>query len=273
MNPVILLIGAGRVGLNLALHFRRKGCRVALVVEPSVERQSIVSSALSDVATSASLPTRLPDDITHCVIAVGDGCTSSVADALASIDGIQPGLIVFHTSGSLHADLLAPLSARGCVTGSLHPMQSFPLQALAPERLDGIGCGIEGSDAFWDAASALASTLDWKPLRIAADRKALYHAANVFAGNFPVALAHAAEQLLRASAIDDTSASLGHLLPMLRTVVDRLEALPPSQSLTGPAARGDRETIARHLAALETIDPKLRAAYAALTEWLMADDL
>ena len=271
MKPVILLVGAGRVGLNLALHCLRKGFPPALVVEASVERRALLSGLHADVATSATLPASFPDGITHCVLAVPDARIASVARDLAALPDLPPGLVVVHTSGSQPSALLAPLALHGCVTGCLHPMQSFPLEPLAPERLDGIGCGVEGSDTFWTEASALAVALGWKPLRIAAERKALYHAANVFVGNFPVALALIAEQLLRASADDATAASIGHLLPMLHTVVHRLDTFPPSEALTGPAARGDHDTIARHLEALGAFDPELRAAYAAITEWLMAD--
>jgi predicted short-subunit dehydrogenase-like oxidoreductase (DUF2520 family) len=50
-------------------------------------------------------------------------------------------------------------------------------------------------------------------------------------------------------------------LDLVRGTVDNVERLGPRDALTGPVARGDWDTVARHLAAL---DPSEREAYAAL---------
>ena len=41
------------------------------------------------------------------------------------------------------------------------------------------------------------------------------------------------------------------LLPLARSCIDNLERLPPNEALTGPVARGDDATLARHRRALE----------------------
>ena len=40
------------------------------------------------------------------------------------------------------------------------------------------------------------------------------------------------------------------LLPLVRATVDNVDALGPADALTGPVARGDADTVARHLDAL-----------------------
>ena len=50
-------------------------------------------------------------------------------------------------------------------------------------------------------------------------------------------------------------------LDLVRATVDNVAALGPAGALTGPAARGDWETIEAHLAAL---DPAERDAYRAM---------
>ena len=52
-------------------------------------------------------------------------------------------------------------------------------------------------------------------------------------------------------------------LPLVRASVDNVEAMGARRALTGPAARGDHETIARHLAA---IDGSERPLYRALSD-------
>lgn len=271
MNHGIVLIGAGRVGANLLRHMRQRGLRVLLVVERDAAARQRISGIAGGVPVSATFPGRLPPDATHCVIAVPDASIATVGRALAAIPALPDGLIVMHCSGSLDSGVLAPLAATGCAAGCLHPMQSFTDDEMPAGTLDGIGCGIEGSEAFITGATALATALDWRPLRVDRERKALYHAANIFAGNFPVLLAEAAETLLRASAHDQEAADLSHLLPMMRAIVERLQQTAPRDALTGPAARGDRERIREHLDALAEFDPKLRDAYAAVTALLLPD--
>jgi predicted short-subunit dehydrogenase-like oxidoreductase (DUF2520 family) len=149
--------------------------------------------------------------------------------------------------------------------GCIHPMQSFAGDALPEEAMRGIGCGIEGNDDFWQQGRQFAELIDWRPLRIEAEKKALYHVANVLAGNFPTVLAALAESMLRESAADPSDAHLSHLLPMMRAVLERLTDTPAISALTGPAARGDHDAIIQHLAALEAFDPQLREVYEALT--------
>jgi predicted short-subunit dehydrogenase-like oxidoreductase (DUF2520 family) len=51
------------------------------------------------------------------------------------------------------------------------------------------------------------------------------------------------------------------LLPLVRASVDNVAALGPDDALTGPVARGDADTVARHLA---TLPGEERDAYRAL---------
>ncbi|MDX9757874.1 MAG: DUF2520 domain-containing protein [Bacteroidota bacterium] len=265
-SPVLLLVGAGRVGMNLLRYCATRGMAIAMVVEPEIQRHPSIRGTVPDAAVLSRVPARLPAGITHVVLAVPDALIAHVAQELRHI--LTPGHspLVFHCSGTLGSDQLSPLVAVGCLAGCMHPMQSFHSDDLENNDLEGIGCGIEGSDAFWRAARTFAESLDWHPLRVDAARKVLYHAACVFAGNFTTVLAAVAEDLLHRAATDSADAKLSHLLPMMRTVLARLEKTPPGTALTGPAARGDRETIARHRRTLEAVDPELAELYAGLSE-------
>ena len=52
-------------------------------------------------------------------------------------------------------------------------------------------------------------------------------------------------------------------LDLVRATVENVAALGPARALTGPAARGDSETLERHRAAL---DPSELAAYDAMVD-------
>src|SRR5262249_38741287 len=92
--------------------------------------------------------------------------------------------------------------------------------------------------------------------RIASSQRATYHAAATIASNHLVALLGQAVRVAEAAGVPPQA-----LLPLVRASVDNVDALGANDALTGPIARGDADTIARHLAALAAGE---RAAYRAL---------
>jgi predicted short-subunit dehydrogenase-like oxidoreductase (DUF2520 family) len=131
-----------------------------------------------------------------------------------------------------------------------------------------MGVGLEGSDHFADRAGRIARTLGWMPVRVPKERKPLYHAACVLAGNFLPVIAAKASTLLAASTDADDASAL--LAPMMHQVLRILQSNDITRVLTGPAARADGETIATHLAALAAHDPKTASLYAQCTEHILA---
>jgi predicted short-subunit dehydrogenase-like oxidoreductase (DUF2520 family) len=101
------------------------------------------------------------------------------------------------------------------------------------------------------------------PFEIPEEHRAAYHAAAVMASNLLVALEESAATLLdRAGAGAESRELLAPLV--LRTAANWAERGP--DALTGPIARGDVETIERHLATLGESAPELIPIYEALTE-------
>jgi predicted short-subunit dehydrogenase-like oxidoreductase (DUF2520 family) len=200
-----------------------------------------------------------------CIIAVVDDAIATVSEDLAASTALHSDALVFHTSGMRTSAALHALAAAGVHAGSIHPIQSFA-DPLGFTDTTGIGCGIEGTDAFCEKAFALATSFGWKPLRIDAGQKALYHAACVFAGNFPTVLAAHADELLRSASGSASASTLPMLLPMMQTVIARLQDASPADALTGPAARGQAEVVREHLSLLSTRHPTLAASYRALSE-------
>ena len=76
-------------------------------------------------------------------------------------------------------------------------------------------------------------------------KRPLYHAAACVAANHVVALLGQVERLAA-----DVGAPREAYLALTRAAVDNVARLGAAAALTGPAARGDRDTVARHLAAL-----------------------
>jgi predicted short-subunit dehydrogenase-like oxidoreductase (DUF2520 family) len=267
----IAIIGAGKVGSNLARLFHARGLRVTALIDPACDagRAAGLPPALRAVLSPSS--DAIPPDTDAILIAVPDDAIAAAAEALARHLGPSRVAFVAHCSGLRSSDDVAVLSPR-CAAGSLHPVQSFNSCDIGLEHLEGIGCGIEGDPVFLDAASAFARSLGWHPVRVRKERKALYHAACVLAGNLSLALFADARSLLERSSLersllersspDDVDAPFFE--PMLRAVLGRAERTPFADALSGPLARGDAYAIGLHRDALRAHAPELLPLYDAL---------
>jgi predicted short-subunit dehydrogenase-like oxidoreductase (DUF2520 family) len=94
--------------------------------------------------------------------------------------------------------------------------------------------------------------------------KAVYHAAAVFASNYVVTSVWAAMRLLEQVGVRNARQLLA---PLVSSSVENVTSISPARAMTGPVARGDTETIGRHLAALRDADPtdgRIRDAYRSL---------
>jgi predicted short-subunit dehydrogenase-like oxidoreductase (DUF2520 family) len=177
------------------------------------------------------------------LLCVPDRAIAEVAAA------IEPGPWVAHVSGGTPLAALAPHVLRF----SVHPLQTLTL-SRGPEQLDGAFSAITAESADGLArARWLAETLGLQPFVLADDRRALYHAGAAIASNFLVTLYRAAAELF-----ERADAPPAALIPLIeRTIENGFE-------LTGPIARGDWETVDRHLAALD--GDELEPLYRALAE-------
>jgi predicted short-subunit dehydrogenase-like oxidoreductase (DUF2520 family) len=123
--------------------------------------------------------------------------------------------------------------------------------------LQGAFWSVEGDKAALRLGKTLVRDLGGKSFWIRSEDKALYHAAAVMSSGNVVALFDVAlEMLVECGLTRKTAQSI--LLPLLASTVHNLETKDPSQALTGTFARGDIETVNRHLEALRK--PKLSDA-------------
>jgi len=165
--------------------------------------------------------------------------------------GIAPGPWIAHVSGATPLVALDPHERRF----GMHPLQSFS-KTRGPEQLDGAWAAVT---AETDAARAvgfwLAETLGLHPFHLDDEGRAAYHAGAAVASNYLVTLRHAAGSLLEAA-----DAPPEALDPLMRGVIDH------GFELTGPIARGDWETVERHLAAIREQRPEFEKLYLVLAE-------
>jgi predicted short-subunit dehydrogenase-like oxidoreductase (DUF2520 family) len=246
------IVGAGRAGLGLGLALARTGHAVRL----HARHPRPVPAPLA--LTVGALPAWL-SQVDVILLAVPDDAIGDVACELAATRLVHAPQTVLHLSGALGRDALAPLASSGAALGSLHPLQSLSDPATAPQRLSGAVAAVEGDDRAVAVATALARGMGMEPVPVAAADKPTYHAAAVVAANFLVTLAATSQRLFVRAGLPPDGATRA-LVTLMQGTLDNVRAAGPGAALTGPAARGDVETIRRHLAALDGADAELYRA-------------
>jgi predicted short-subunit dehydrogenase-like oxidoreductase (DUF2520 family) len=172
--------------------------------------------------------------------------------AVAQVAGsISPGPWVAHVAGALPLSALDPHVNRF----SLHPLQTF-VRWRGAEQLDGAWCAVTAeTDEAEARADWLAKILGLRAFPLADRERPLYHAAAVMTSNYLVTLYRAASRLILS-----TGAPPEALIPLLRRTVDN------GFELTGPIARGDWETVERHISAIRDAVPELEVVYRTLAD-------
>ena len=241
----VAILGAGRMGQGIALALVRAGLPVFLVAR----REHAVTPPLAlhpggraDALRRASV----------VCLAVPDGAITPLAAELVREGAIGSSSVVLHLSGLLDRAALEPLAASGAGLGSFHPLQTIADPAAGPERLAGAYAGIEGDERALAVGESLATALRMHTVRLAGAAKAVYHAGAVMAANYTVALAAVAERLAAAAGVPAQAAARIYL-PLVRGAAANLD-LGPAVALTGPVRRGDAQTVAAHLGALDPAD-------------------
>jgi predicted short-subunit dehydrogenase-like oxidoreductase (DUF2520 family) len=183
-------------------------------------------------------------DVDLVVIATPD---RAIAEVAADVEPVA-STVVAHLSGAVGLDALAPHMRRA----ALHPLMTLPDAERGAELLRGAWFACAG-DPF---VHEVVVSLHGRAFPITDERRAVYHAAACVASNHTVALLAQVERLAGAAGVPFDA-----FFDLVRASVDNSQAMGPRRALTGPAARGDDETIARHVAAL---DARERPVYEAL---------
>jgi len=229
-TPRVVVVGAGRAGGALVM-------------------------ALSAAGWTVSGPVRRGDDLAASVRGADVVVIATPDDAVAGVSASLVGAVdavVMHLSGSLGLEVLDGHQRRGCV----HPLVSLPSPEVGAKRLVGAWFAVAGDPVTVDIVDALRG----RYVTVADDHRAAYHAAACIAANHLVALLAQVERVAATAGVP-----LDTYMDLVRTTVDNVAELGCAAALTGPAARGDESTIARHREALapdelEAYDAMMRSA-------------
>jgi predicted short-subunit dehydrogenase-like oxidoreductase (DUF2520 family) len=267
LKPHIAIVGAGSLGTALALALHDSGYVIDEII--SRERPASLRKArrlAAEVGASAVQVTRAQicaDVVWFCV---PDGAIASAAASLCNAANWH-GKVALHASGALPSDELAELRRRGASVASVHPLMTFVAGSRPP--LAGVPFAIEGDRKAALAARSIVLNLQGRPLPVSKRNKQAYHTWGMFISPLFTSLLAASERVAAVAGIR-RGAAKQRALPILRQTLANYAALDAPRSFSGPIARGDVNTVKKHLTVLRAI-PEARNIYVALAGAALRD--
>lgn len=250
----IVIIGAGNMAWHLAALFGTTGNRIVQVFNHRLSKQAKSLAATSGAALVTQY-NRVDPSADVYIICVKDEAIAEVAKKLESLK--LKGLVL-HTSGSSDMELLKGASKQ---YGVFYPLQT--LSAGDPVYWQDIPVLVEGNTpAAMATVRKLAAPVSGKVIVCDSAERLKWHLSAVLACNFSNALYTLTSDYMK-QVLPNRSFSL--LLPLIRQTVTKLDHMSPREAQTGPARRGDKKTIRKHLALLEK-DPLAKAIYTLMTK-------
>ena len=242
LNPSTLnhtvLIGAG----NLAYHLARWSYLSKYSIDEIYSRSYRRAAQIGDEFAIASVRhlSDLSGDPCIFLLAVNDDQIARVAIQLKR--QCHPDSIFVHCSGATSLQSLLDVHER---VGVFYPLSTFTEKV--PMDYDDIPIFIEGSTKTVKSNLAvLARKLGQECISIDSEQRLHLHLAAVWVNNFVNLLFSIGGDLVRAQGLD-----FKHLAPLIRHTIEKLEHSDPAETQTGPAKRGDLDTIKKHLDILD----------------------
>ncbi|MFN7118424.1 MAG: Rossmann-like and DUF2520 domain-containing protein [Saprospiraceae bacterium] len=250
----IVLIGAGNVGYHLGKQLKNCGLNIIQIFS----RQAAKAQRLSN-AIGAPYITDLSNIITDAdlyIIAVNDGAIEEVASRL----NLEKGLVV-HTSGATPSTILQLYFKR---FGIFYPLQTFSVARDIDFSSVPI-CVYANNPSDEALLHKIGEQISKKVYHINDQQRAILHIGAVFVNNFTNHLFQIAYNITK-----NEHLSFDLLRPLIQETAAKVQAHVPAEMQTGPAIRGDQQTIERHLQYLEKF-PAYKALYQILTDSIKKD--
>jgi predicted short-subunit dehydrogenase-like oxidoreductase (DUF2520 family) len=258
-RPRIAIIGAGNLANALATALRAADCRIDEIVSraqaASIKRARTLAREVHASAATIYRAQLRAEIVWFCV---PDREIAGAAQSLAGADWKDK--IALHSSGALTSDALAILRERGASVASVHPLMTF-VRGSRPS-LQEVPFALEGDAKAVRAGRALVLNLRGQPLTVQKRYKEAYHAWGMFVSPLFVALLAAAERVAGIARFSPPEARK-RMLPILRQTMSNYERMGAPHAFSGPIARGDVETVKRHIKELSRA-PAAREVYVAL---------
>ncbi len=229
----IALIGSGNVAYAYIKALKNNGINPSYVYTRSQDKISEIENSLGVKATSDF------NDLGDCdliIIAVKDDAIAEVALNLKKYKGL-----LVHTSGTKPSSVLDYVDNYGVL---------YPLQTLTKNfevNFKKVPLLINASSSLHlEKLKLLANILSDVVIECSDNDRAMIHLSAVYVCNFVNVMLQIGDKLL-----ENKGLNVSIFDSLVKETVDKAFAMKPKNALTGPAKRGDIETIEKHKNLLE----------------------
>lgn len=252
--PKITVIGLGNLAWSLVPALQR----VATVHQLIGRRHLASFQSAYQIPLCSDTIQDLHSETDLVFLAVGDQAIPSLTAELAKLN--RRNCVYVHSSGSTSLDAL---SALGEQIGVFYPLQTFTKGRV--KDFEEMPLFLEGNPSVLSLLRPLAEAMSQQVYMLDSGNRLRLHLGGVMCSNFTNLLYRLTDDLIQShSQLDFTIFE-----PLIREQIDKVFALGPAKSQTGPAIRGDERTMQKHLDLLEDA-PEMQDLYAQMSRMIRA---
>jgi predicted short-subunit dehydrogenase-like oxidoreductase (DUF2520 family) len=238
----VAFIGSG----NLAWHLAAALDNTDYAVREVFSRNPLHAEQLVERLYEADVKATLDFSTSNCdifILAVSDDALQDVVREIV----LPEDCVLLHTSGSQPLEVLRYAATQKI--GVLYPLQTFTRNVQVD--LSEVPLFIESANPDTaEVLTAMARALSDNVVKITSPERLALHVAAVFASNFTNHMLFIAQEIMK-----EHSLSYDWLKPLIATMISKSLQVGPENAQTGPAKRGDFETLDRHMQLLQDDEP------------------
>ncbi|MBF7097548.1 Rossmann-like and DUF2520 domain-containing protein [Alkalibacter mobilis] len=250
-------IGAGNVGVSMGRFFNNKGLQLTGYYSRSwtsskyaaKQTDSLVFTNIEEIARVSNI----------LFLTVPDNALAEIVDRLYKSGQITKKHLLVHLSGALDSGIFATFDDNGCGCYSFHPVMTFPHKEIPCHTIEKAWFTHEGNEKNLNDFENMISTTNLNAIKIKKEDKVLYHGGACVLSNYLVTLLYFGFKMLEFVGWED-DLSKRVFMPLIQATLENFEK-KGSLALSGPIARGDGETIKKHIDSLATHDEQLLDFY------------
>lgn len=240
----ISFIGAGKVGVSLGKYFISKGRKVGGYYSLSPESAAWAANfthtkkyqSIKEIISSSDMIFfTVPDD--------------RIREVWESARPYTHGKIITHCSGIHSSNIFSDIDRTGSMAYSIHPLCAISDRETSWQALGDVLFTIEGDARNISNIQDMFTQMGNRTCFISAENKIKYHAAASLASNHMTAVFFMAQKLFLECGFTEQQAN-EELYRLAKGNLENIHAQGCIASLTGPVERGDKNTVQKHLDAL-----------------------
>lgn len=244
---VILIIGAGNLAVNLIENFTDKGFDVGVSCR-NKSSFDLLKSKYPAIFFEEKIFS-LSKKYEYIFLAVSDTSISRVSQSIENSDAA-----IIHCSGATELNVINTHSNYGV----FYPLQT--LSSKKPVSFKEVPILVEANNEFTlKKLVFLAQLVSDFAFEVSSEKRLQYHLSAVIANNFVNHLVYLSKQILNENHLNSQL-----LNPLLKSTFDKILNENVYKTQTGPARRGDDNTLNKHLQILDS--EKLKDIYLAITQ-------